>query len=158
MNRRDFLQTAGLVSASLAFPKATTLLARDAAADANWRTFEVVTRVEVLKPSGATRIWIPAALTSDTPFQKTLSNTFNAESGSAKLIESKLRLSRNHLRRISSKARNQSSSQPAALQRETTLSIFLRLARPATSTRPKKLAPISTTSSVPRNFCPPTAS
>jgi transglutaminase-like putative cysteine protease len=92
MNRRDFLQTAGFVSASLAFPKAATLLAHEragAAADANWRTFEVTTRVEILKPSGVTRIWLPAALTTDTPFQKTLTNTFNAEAGSAKLIESK---------------------------------------------------------------------
>jgi transglutaminase-like putative cysteine protease len=92
MNRRDFLQTAGLVSASLAFPDAANLLAGDrarTAADAGWRTFEVTTRVEVLKPSGVTRIWIPAALAADTPFQKTLSNTFNADGGTAKLIESK---------------------------------------------------------------------
>ena len=92
MNRRHFLHTAGLVSAGLAFPEAATLLARDsanAAADLSWRTFEVITRVEVLKPAGVTRIWIPAALTTETPFQKTLSNTFNAEAGSAKLIENK---------------------------------------------------------------------
>jgi transglutaminase-like putative cysteine protease len=92
MNRRHFLQTAGVVSAGLAFPKVSTLLARDsanAAANANWRTFEVTTRVEILKPAGVTRIWLPAALTTETPFQKTLTNTFNAEGGSAKLIESK---------------------------------------------------------------------
>jgi transglutaminase-like putative cysteine protease len=92
MNRRHFLQTAGVVSAGLAFPKASTLLARDsanAAADANWRTFEVTTRVEILKPAGVTRIWLPAALTTETPFQKTLTNTFNADGGTAELIESK---------------------------------------------------------------------
>jgi transglutaminase-like putative cysteine protease len=32
---------------------------------------------------------VPAALISETPFQKTLTNTFNCESGSAKMIESK---------------------------------------------------------------------
>jgi transglutaminase-like putative cysteine protease len=92
MNRRDFLQTAGLVSAGLAFPKTASLFAREsqtATAPAAWRTFEVTTRVEILKPSGVTRIWLPAGLTSETPFQKTLSNTFNVEAGSAKLIESK---------------------------------------------------------------------
>src|SRR5579864_4891576 len=91
MKRRDFLQAAGVVSVGLAFPKTASLLARDPAstADTNWRTFEIVTRVEILKPSGATRVWVPAALTTETPFQKTLSNTYTADGGSAKLIENK---------------------------------------------------------------------
>ncbi len=42
-----------------------------------------------LKPSGTTRIWIPAALVSPTPFQKTLANDFTADGGTAKLIESR---------------------------------------------------------------------
>jgi transglutaminase-like putative cysteine protease len=53
-----------------------------------WRTFDVTTTVQVLKPSGTTRIWVPAALVSPTPFQKTLGNDFLAEGGKAKLIES----------------------------------------------------------------------
>jgi transglutaminase-like putative cysteine protease len=91
VNRRDFLQTAGFVSAGLALPNTASLFARESqtVAPAGWRTFEVTTRVEVLKPSGVTRIWLPAALTTETPFQRTLSNTFNAEAGSPKLIESK---------------------------------------------------------------------
>jgi transglutaminase-like putative cysteine protease len=90
MNRRKFLHTVGFVSTGLALPRAASLFAREsAAADVNWRTFEVVTRVEILKPAGVTRIWLPAALTTETPFQKTLTNTFNAEGGAAKLIESK---------------------------------------------------------------------
>lgn len=90
MNRRHFLHTAGFVSAAVTFPDAARLLAREPATDAaNWRTFEVTTRVEILKPAGVTRIWLPAALTTETPFQKTLSNTFNADGGAAKLIESK---------------------------------------------------------------------
>ena len=78
MNRRDFLRTAGVVSASLAFPKTARLFAEDAGSDA-WRTFEVTTRVEVLKPSGPTRVWLPAALIRETPYQKTLVNKFSAE-------------------------------------------------------------------------------
>ncbi len=88
MNRRDFLRSAGVVSAGAAFPRAATLFAR-AAEPSDWRTFEVTTRVEVLKPSGATRIWLPAALTRETPFQRTLANTFQAKGGTAKIIESK---------------------------------------------------------------------
>jgi len=91
MNRRSFLQTAGIVSAGLAFPKAASLLASDttAADSAGWRTFEIATRVEILKPSGPTRVWLPTALTAATPFQKTLANTFHAEGGKAKITESK---------------------------------------------------------------------
>ena len=88
MNRRDFLQSGGILSVSLAFAKAGRLFSQVATAD-RWRTFEVTTRVEVLKPSGTTRIWVPAALLTETPFQKTIANTFNAEGGTAKLLESK---------------------------------------------------------------------
>jgi transglutaminase-like putative cysteine protease len=54
----------------------------------SWHTYEVNTRVEVLKLSGTTRIWLPAALIGQTPFQKTLANTFIADGGKAKLVES----------------------------------------------------------------------
>ncbi len=88
MNRRGFLQSAGIVSASLAFAKAECLFSQVTTAD-SWRTFQVTTRVEVLKTSGTTRIWVPAALISETPFQKTLANTFNCDGGTAKTFEKK---------------------------------------------------------------------
>src|ERR1035441_3528344 len=83
LNRREFLRSAGAVSASLAFPKT------GGATSGNWRAFEVETRVEVLKPSGATRVWLPALLIGDTPFQKTLSNRFSAPGGTARMVEGK---------------------------------------------------------------------
>jgi len=88
MKRRDFLRTAGMVSASVAFPTARTFLARAADLE-GWRIFEVTTHVEVLKSSGATRIWLPAALITETPFQRTLANSFNAGGGTARLVEIK---------------------------------------------------------------------
>jgi transglutaminase-like putative cysteine protease len=87
VNRRDFLRSAGVVSAGLVFSRAARLSAQ-AIASETWRTFDVITRVEVLKSSGTTRIWVPAALINQTPFQKTLSNTFNADGGAAKLLDS----------------------------------------------------------------------
>jgi len=82
MNRRDFLRSTGAVSAALAFP-----LGRGKRRLGAWRTFEVTTNIEVLKPSGTTRIWIPAALVGETPYQKTLANIFDAAGGKARLIE-----------------------------------------------------------------------
>ena len=52
-----------------------------------WRTFEVVTRVEVLEPRGATRVWLPAALIASTPYQRTIANTFAAPHGRVALIK-----------------------------------------------------------------------
>jgi transglutaminase-like putative cysteine protease len=45
--------------------------------------------VQILKTSGPARVWLPAALAGETPYQKTFANTFDAEGGTAKLIESK---------------------------------------------------------------------
>ncbi len=88
MHRRDFLRSAGVVSASLAFPKAARLFALGEA-PGGWRTFEVTTRVEVLKTSGATLVWLPAALIRETAYQKTLANDFRAEGGTAEIVERK---------------------------------------------------------------------
>jgi transglutaminase-like putative cysteine protease len=88
MNRRYFLKSGSIVSVSLAFAKGGRLFSGVTTVN-RWRTFQVTTRVEVLRTSGTTRVWVPAALTSETPFQKTHANTFNAEGGTAKLVDRK---------------------------------------------------------------------
>jgi transglutaminase-like putative cysteine protease len=88
MNRRDFLRSAGVVSASLALQRTGRLFAQGTA-PGRWRSFEVTTRVEVLKPSGATLVWLPVPLIRETPYQKTLGNRFTAEGGRAEIVESK---------------------------------------------------------------------
>jgi transglutaminase-like putative cysteine protease len=86
MNRREFLTYASGAALGAALSKVDQALAHTPESAA-WRTFEVTTRVEVLKPSGATRIWLPAALLGETPFQRTLANEFKADGGTAKLVE-----------------------------------------------------------------------
>ena len=86
MNRRQFLRSASAVSASCLLPKARSQSAH-AEPPQGWRTFEVETRVEVLRPAGITRIWLPTALLSKTPFQTTLSNEFTAPGGTARVVE-----------------------------------------------------------------------
>jgi len=88
MNRRYFLQSTGIACAGLALSRALPVFA-DTPAPATWRNYEVTTRVELLKPNGVTHIWLPAALVRNTPFQKTQSNHFTAEGGTAKLTENK---------------------------------------------------------------------
>src|ERR1019366_9002057 len=88
MKRRDFLRSVGAVSASLALSKPDHLLADGTPSD-NWRTFEVKTRVEVPNAAGATRVWLPAGVLSETAFQKTLSNDFSAEGGKAQIVRNR---------------------------------------------------------------------
>ena len=87
MDRRRFLQSAGALSAALVLPKAARALTFGVPSGEPWRTFEVTTRVEVLKPSGVTRVWLPAALIRDAVFQKTLANEFRAEGGTVELVK-----------------------------------------------------------------------
>lgn len=88
MKRREFLRSAGVISAGMAFPGAARLFSEDLAYE-GWRTFELTTRVEVLKPSGTTRIWLPTGLITETPYQRTLSNSYHADGGAARMIGSK---------------------------------------------------------------------
>src|SRR5450432_107820 len=89
MNRRNFIQSKGEICEGLAVTKSMPVFADALPAGIGWRTFEVTARVEVLKTSGVTHIWLPSALNRDTPFQRTHSNKFRAEGGSAKLTEDK---------------------------------------------------------------------
>ncbi|HWN56023.1 MAG TPA: transglutaminase domain-containing protein, partial [Methylomirabilota bacterium] len=74
MDRRTFLQTsagasAGIMLAGLARPIRSWAAPASAGA---WRSFEVITRLEILKPSGATRAWVPMPLLPDTDYHKNL--------------------------------------------------------------------------------------
>jgi transglutaminase-like putative cysteine protease len=89
MNRRTFLKSTGAISAGLALPATRRLFALSDGPGGAWRTFEVTTRVEVLKPSGTTFVWLPAAILRETPFQKTLANDFRADGGTVELVQRK---------------------------------------------------------------------
>lgn len=88
MNRRTFLSSSLLLWSGSALSDSFAALAH-AHTSAEWRTFEVVTSVELKNPKGASHIWLPAALLLDTPYQRTRSNRFSAEGGTARLIKDK---------------------------------------------------------------------
>jgi len=80
------LRAAGGASAALALRGSHPLAAQNQTST-GWRTFEVTTHLEVLKPSGATRIWIPAALFRPTPYQRTLDSASKADGGTVRTVE-----------------------------------------------------------------------
>lgn len=59
MQRREFLWTSAALAAGSMWPAHRGMAAFDPSPENGWRSFEVSLRVEVLKPEGATRIWLP---------------------------------------------------------------------------------------------------
>jgi transglutaminase-like putative cysteine protease len=84
MNRRDFIKTAALLPAAAAVSALPQFSATAFATPGDkWRVFEVTTGVEVLKPAGTTRVWLPLPLMTDTDYQKNLGSAWNVEGGTA---------------------------------------------------------------------------
>jgi transglutaminase-like putative cysteine protease len=62
------------------------MLFAQASASEPWRVFEITTRVEILRPVGPTRVWLPTPL-AVAPYQKTMGDTYQAGSGRVVMIE-----------------------------------------------------------------------
>ncbi len=79
MHRRQFLRHGLAFSGGLflagRFPAHARLGA--SAKRSEWRRFEVVTNVEVLNPSGVSRLWLPLPLMTDTDYFKGMGNTWS---------------------------------------------------------------------------------
>jgi len=86
MQRRDFIKAVGFTSAGLMVPEVFSQSNAQSSTSPGWRVFEVTTKVNVLKPLGVTRVWLPMPLTVDTPYQKNLGSTWKAEGGSALVV------------------------------------------------------------------------
>ena len=84
MRRRGFLRTGLAASVALAAGTggARRALAQSASEGTRWRAFEVVTRAEILNPTGTVRTWLPLPLTADTDYFKNLGQTWT---GNAKV-------------------------------------------------------------------------
>jgi len=85
MHRRSFLQAGAAASLLGSFPRLA--LAQQLPFDprpAGWRTFEVTTRVEILKPTGPSRVWVPVP-SVESDYQKVIGNTWSGN-GSARIM------------------------------------------------------------------------
>jgi transglutaminase-like putative cysteine protease len=88
MDRRSFLKSSLTVSAGLALG-ATPRLNHFASADdpTKWRSFEVITKVDVIKPVGATRVWLPVPLTKSTDYFKREDDTWTGNFKAARIVQ-----------------------------------------------------------------------
>jgi transglutaminase-like putative cysteine protease len=84
-SRRQFLQSASVLSGAFGMPVSQPARAQKIL-EPKWRTFELTTHIEILKPAGVTRVWAPSPLAQSNPFQRTVRNTVHCEAGKARLI------------------------------------------------------------------------
>ncbi len=80
MNRRAFLKAGVSASAIAALPW------REAFASAGWRTFEVVTRVELVLPQGESRVWLPLPLNGDTDWHRNLGSHWSGNAARTQVV------------------------------------------------------------------------
>jgi len=87
--RRQFLHVAAATLAGSALPAASFAQSAPVAErqfspkPAAWRTFEVTTRVDIAKPQGATRLWLPVP-SINSEWQQSLESSY-ASNGSARM-------------------------------------------------------------------------
>jgi transglutaminase-like putative cysteine protease len=89
MKRRSFLKAGTAAAALNAFPRVA--FAQQLPFDlrpGGWRTFEVTTRVEILKPEGAARAWIPLP-SVESDYQKVVGSSWSGNASVRKAADPK---------------------------------------------------------------------
>ncbi len=90
MDRRHFLKTSALVPATLgASLFSSPSGAQQPAPWANgtrWRSFEITTRVDVLKADGVTRVWLPLPLATPTDYFTSLNNGWTGNASAMRVV------------------------------------------------------------------------
>ena len=86
MDRRHFLITGAALPLATALPRAAR--AQHLPFDpqpGGWRTFEITTRVEVLAPAGATRVWLPVPVVADGS-QQPLDSSWTGDAATMRIV------------------------------------------------------------------------
>src|SRR5438270_1319898 len=84
MDRRNFLMSsgAGLAATVVRVDAASALTSPSVTTSAPWRTFEVVTEVELWPQDLPARLWPPMPLYQDATYQRTLDITWSGNAAS----------------------------------------------------------------------------
>lgn len=82
MDRRNFLKSGAALSSAVA---TASLASMAHAGEQGWRTFEVITQVELLGSAPA-RVWLPVP-SVNTGYQKIISNRFSAGTATASIVQ-----------------------------------------------------------------------
>src|SRR5437868_1950810 len=83
--RREFLQAGAALSLAAALPRAASAQAFAPKPEA-WRSFQVVTRIEIAKPQGKAQAWIPLPSHDDPDWIRTGGSSWSTNAKSAVLV------------------------------------------------------------------------
>src|SRR5688500_20208185 len=101
MDRRAFLQAGISASAVAALPW------RGAWASPEWRSFEVLTQVELQLPEGVSRVWLPLPLAQDTEWHRNLGSNWSGNAARTEVVsDGKYGVSRSEERRVGNECRS----------------------------------------------------
>lgn len=90
MDRRNFLKSTAAVSAAGAL---SALSGQARAQDTpwadgrRWRSFEVTMRIEVTKPEGATKVWLPLPLAAERDWFNAFDNSWSGNAAGATMVQ-----------------------------------------------------------------------
>ena len=86
MDRRIFLKSSAALPLAAALPRAAFAQQTNFNPQpGSWRTYEIATRVEVLKPAGVTRVWLPVPSVEDGS-QKPLDNSWTGNAKEMRVL------------------------------------------------------------------------
>ena len=83
MDRRHFLRVSGAAAATSALPWKEALATTTTG---DWRSYEITTRVNILKPEGVSKAWIPLPMTHDTEWQRSIGSTWSGNAAKAQIL------------------------------------------------------------------------
>jgi transglutaminase-like putative cysteine protease len=85
LHRREFLKTVAALSAAAALPRSASAQGTFAPRPGAWRAFQIVTRLEIVKPEGKIQAWIPLPAVNEAEWSRPISNEWRT-SGKAALV------------------------------------------------------------------------
>ncbi len=85
MKRRSFLQATMAAPLVTAVPAAVRDAIAAQAAD-DWRTFEIITKVEIANPTGVSRAWVPLPYTAKTDWHNPMGNQWSGNAAQMAMV------------------------------------------------------------------------
>jgi transglutaminase-like putative cysteine protease len=89
LDRRTLLKAGAAVTLTAGLPRFASAAGTFNPTPGNWRTFEIVTKLEIAKPEGKTRAWIPVPAVNEAEWFKSLGSEWTTNGGATLAREPK---------------------------------------------------------------------
>ena len=85
MDRRSFMGTGTAMGLSTLLPTVSLAYSSFDPKPGGWRSFELVTRLEILRPQGTVRAWVPVP-SIESEYQRVIANSWTGNAAGARLV------------------------------------------------------------------------